>query len=74
MLIEYVMPRPFVPRRRPPESRVKAKQQGSLLQVRTWNSHSLVKRDGQESSPTELRTVLYSLRKVGIELLYKSDV
>ena len=35
-----VMPRPFIPRRRPPESRVKAKRQGSLMQVRTWSLRS----------------------------------
>ncbi|XP_065401665.1 arfaptin-1 isoform X2 [Macaca fascicularis] len=36
------MPRLFVPQRRPPESSVQAKQQGSLLQVRTWSLHSTV--------------------------------
>ncbi|XP_063458104.1 glycoprotein Xg isoform X1 [Pan paniscus] len=39
-LHRIVMPRPLVPQRRPPESRVKAKRQGSLLQVRTWSLHS----------------------------------
>ena len=38
--LKSVMPRPYVPRRRPPESRVKAKRQGSLMQVRTWSLRS----------------------------------
>ena len=54
------MPRPFVPQRRPPESSVKAKRQGSLLQVRTWSLHSTAYKRG----PRTMRAFAFYSPKV----------
>ena len=54
------MPRPFVPQRRPPESNVKAKRQGSLLQVRTWSLHSTAYKRG----PRTMRAFAFYSPKV----------